>query len=81
MGQENIEDTILSIFRDSYSYSGKGKYAMGYKFCSTCRVYFKISNIRCPICGKLMRSSPRKKSRNNEREEKSNQTYFLSNNG
>jgi len=44
-----------------YSVKMKARYADGYKYCSRCRVYIKTDKTRCPYCGVLLRSSPRKK--------------------
>ncbi|MEM0461270.1 MAG: hypothetical protein QXS96_05115 [Candidatus Caldarchaeum sp.] len=41
--------------------SGYGCYALGYRFCSRCRTYFKTRAIRCPDCGTLLRKKPRRK--------------------
>ena len=43
----------------------KGKnYLAGYKYCSTCGLWFKQADriiVRCPFCGSLVRNSPRRK--------------------
>jgi len=44
-----------------YIVKRKASYADGYKYCSRCRLYIKIDGVRCPFCGALLRSSPRKK--------------------
>jgi len=40
--------------------SCKKDYGKGYKYCTRCRVFYKVESARCPICGVLLRSNPRK---------------------
>ena len=39
-----------------------GLYRRGWKYCSRCMLFFKTDSFKCPYCGGLMRSGPRKKS-------------------
>ncbi|MEM1731264.1 MAG: zinc ribbon domain-containing protein [Ignisphaera sp.] len=45
-------------------------YADGFKYCTRCRTYYKIEGYRCPYCGVLLRSSPRKKKYSEKKEKK-----------
>ena len=36
-------------------------YLQGYKFCTRCRAFYYTDGIRCPNCGAILRTRPRKK--------------------
>lgn len=44
-------------------------YSKGCKFCSRCRAFLFIDGNRCPKCGALVRSRPRKKLHNTSKPE------------
>ncbi|MEM2216591.1 MAG: hypothetical protein QXP57_08530 [Nitrososphaerota archaeon] len=45
------------------------KYVDGFKYCTRCRVYYRVEGYRCPNCKILLRNSPRKK-KSSEKEKK-----------
>jgi len=42
----------------------KAAYHEGYKYCAKCMLYYKVPEnvIRCPSCGTMLRTKPRKSS-------------------
>ena len=51
----------LSSLTDRLQVSYKKDYSKGYRYCTRCRVFYKVESARCPICGVLLRSNPRKR--------------------
>lgn len=39
------------------------KYQLGYKYCPRCVAYYQTDEVRCPVCGAILRAKPRKKSK------------------
>lgn len=45
----------------AFKISYKRSYDGGYRYCSRCGCYYLTDGNRCPRCGTLLRSSPRRK--------------------
>ena len=46
---------------DKLHASYKKSYSDGYKYCTRCRAFYKVKSTRCPVCGVILRASPRKR--------------------
>lgn len=44
---------------DSKSFGNENKYENGYKRCSFCDVFMKVSGLRCPCCALKLRTKSR----------------------
>ena len=49
-----------------YETTGWRGYTRGFKWCSRCYLFIKISTIMCPCCGKFLRISPHTKKSENK---------------
>jgi len=52
---------VEEVAEDLVKVSSKRSYDDGYKYCSRCGLYYLTDGVRCPCCGTLLRSSPRRK--------------------
>ena len=46
---------------DRFHVSYKKSYGNGYRYCTRCRAFYKVKSTRCPVCGVILRASPRKR--------------------
>jgi len=51
----------LPSLTDRLQVSYKKDYSKGYKYCTRCQAFYRVESARCPVCGVLLRSNPRKR--------------------
>ena len=51
----------LLLAGDGFKVSYRKSYNNGYKYCTRCRAFYKVESTRCPVCGVILRASPRKR--------------------
>ncbi len=68
MSKEHLQDLIDKFIDEkgdrniqvTFSFGRLGYlYTIGWKFCSKCSIIFKIDDLRCPLCGKPLRTRPK----------------------